>query len=123
MSHEVLIHIPDEMFDAIHDFDDDYLADVLRLWDCYKQDWCDCKLILCRFESDDLLIYENTGALCFIRGPVDTEHVDVSFTRAVGVNMADACLTWCRNAAYKELIGRENAGSDLIDLICSQVNT
>ena len=41
MTEETAITIPDDMRAAFMAFDDDYLADVLRLWDCDLGDWCE----------------------------------------------------------------------------------
>ena len=41
MSNEVLPFISNEVVELFEEFDDDYLADVLRPWDCDAQDWLD----------------------------------------------------------------------------------
>lgn len=41
MTEETAITIPDDVRTAFMAFDDDYLAAVLRLWDCDLRDWCD----------------------------------------------------------------------------------
>ena len=48
MTEETAITIPDDMRAAFMAFDDDYLADVLRLWDCDLGDWCESFAIILR---------------------------------------------------------------------------
>ena len=50
MSNEVLPFINNEVVELLEEFDDDYLADVFRIWDYDAQDWCGNYPILFRFE-------------------------------------------------------------------------
>ena len=38
MTYHEMIHIPDETLAMFEKFEQDYLADVFRIWDCYAQD-------------------------------------------------------------------------------------
>ena len=46
MTEETAITIPDDVRAAFMAFDDDYLADVLRLWDCDLKCWHDPYMIV-----------------------------------------------------------------------------
>ena len=54
MTEETAITIPDDVRAAFMAFDDDYLADVLRLWDYDLKCWHDPYMIVFRFESDEV---------------------------------------------------------------------
>lgn len=71
MSEESLIFIPDDVTAAFKAFDDDYLAEVLRLWDCDLKDWRDPYTTIFRFETDDIMVWSEGGVLRFQIGAID----------------------------------------------------
>lgn len=73
MSNEVLPFISNEIVELFEEFDDDFLADVFRVWDCDTQDWYDGTTTVFRFEGDDLLVWNEMGGLKAMRGAVDTQ--------------------------------------------------
>lgn len=114
MSDEVQIHIPEEMGDAIREFDNVYLADVLRLWDCYKQAWHDNYTMVCRFENNDYLVYVDANGLNCKVGPIDTSEIDDSLLELIGVNANEACLCWRHDDRYNRFIGFKKVGMELL---------
>lgn len=51
----------------------DFLVDVFRIWDCYRQDWVTDSPVLLRFESQDVIVSINDkGSLEMNVGPVNT---------------------------------------------------
>lgn len=51
MTGENSITIPDDVRTAFAAFDDDYLADVFRVWNCDTQNWFDSTTTVFRFEN------------------------------------------------------------------------
>lgn len=112
MSNEVLAFISSEVVELFEEFDGDYLADVLRAWDCDKQDWLDGTTTVFRFESDDLLVWNVMGGLRAKRGAVDTQ----SFQQGSLIGVAeDRCVAWRPDSSYAYLIGRTALSAVLLE--------
>ena len=120
MSNIVLMHIPDEMVNAIREFDDDYLADVLRPWDCYKQDWYDNFTTLYRFESNDYLVYEDKEGINYKVAPIDTSSFDESLLKLIGTNESEACLCWRYDKKAKDFIGNAHVATKVLSQFLEQ---
>lgn len=114
MSEENQIHIPETLSVAIHGLDDDYLADVLRPWDCYAQDWAARQILLCRFESNDLLIYPSPSGLNYRIGPIDTATFDASMTELIDADPNTTCLCWRHDGEFRDAIGNKDAGAVIL---------
>lgn len=89
------------------EFDEDILADVLRLWDCDAQDWSYDRKIVFRFENDNLLVWNELGELKARRGPVDTA--------AKPQHEEEACLSWRPDTSFGAYIGRAELSSALLE--------
>ncbi|WP_278854220.1 hypothetical protein [Gordonibacter pamelaeae] len=113
MSNEVLPFISNEVVELFEEFDDDYLADVLRPWDCDAQDWLDHTTTVFRFENDDLLVWNEMGGLKAMRGIVDTQSFDASL---LAPGTKDACLVWRVDAAFGDLVGTIELSATLLEL-------
>ena len=113
MSNEVLPFISNEVVELFEEFDDDYLADVLRPWDCDAQDWLDHTTTVFRFENDDLLVWNEMGGLKAMRGIVDTQSFDASL---LAPGTKDACLVWHVDAAFGDLVGTIELSATLLEL-------
>lgn len=112
MSNEVLPFISSEVIELFEEFDGDYLADVLRAWDCDKQDWLDGTTTVFRFESDDLLVWNVMGGLRVRRGAIDTQ----SFQLGELVNAADGiCVAWRTDPSFVGYIGRTALSAALLE--------
>lgn len=116
MSNEVLTYISDETQSLFEEFNEDYLADVLRVWDCYAQEWFDAFITVFRFESDDLLVWNESGALKARKGSVLTDRFD---KEAFPFSIEDAdildCLSWNLDESYGEHIGRAAISAALLE--------
>lgn len=112
MSNEVLPFINCEVIELFEGFDNDCLADVLRVWDCDNQDWFDGTTTVFRFESDDLLVWNVMGGLKAERGAVDTQ----SFCHAPLFGIADdRCVSWRPDPSFADLIGRTALSTVLLE--------
>ena len=107
MSNEVLPFISNEVVELFEEFDDDYLADVFRVWDCDAQDWHNGTTTVFRFENDDLLVWSEMGGLKAERGAVDTQ--------APIEEPLNACLVWRADPAFSEEIGNRRLCSTLLE--------
>ncbi|MEQ3363429.1 hypothetical protein [Raoultibacter massiliensis] len=111
MTSEAQTNTSDVLHEAFCKFDDDYLADVLRPWDCYEQDWYDNKTVLYRFESDDLLAREMPSGLLYEIGPIDTDAFDMRLVvESKPESASDTCVCWRHAAGYENLIGTKSIG-------------
>lgn len=111
MSNEVLPFISNEVVELFEEFDNDYLADVFRVWDCDAQDWHDGTTTVFRFESDDLLVWNEIGGLKAMRGAVDTQTFENPICALEGT---EACLAWRVDASFGDLIGRAVLSATLL---------
>lgn len=109
------ITIPDDVCAAVMAFDDDYLADALRLWDCDLKDWHDSIAMIFRFESDDVLIWRENKALRCRRGAVN-DRDDASFIPSSIKATIDkeSCLCWISDSSYNALIGETMTSQRLL---------
>ena len=115
MTEETAITIPDDMRAAFMAFDDDYLADVLRLWDCDLGDWCESFAIILRFETDDVIVWLEEGILKCEAGAVAESNLETSIPHTIRASIgADACLCWLYDRAFSDLIGASDVCSDLL---------
>lgn len=118
MTEETAITIPDDVRAAFEAFDDDYLAEVLRPWDCDLKVWHDAYTILFRFETDDIVVWSEDGILGCKRGAVDTnDSADLLRECKKASIDVDACLCWLRDDSYSRLIGRKNASRELMSAL------
>lgn len=112
MSNEVLPFISNEVADLFAQFDDDILADVLRLWDCDAQDWADGTTAVFRFENDDLLVWSVKGELKAVLGAVNTQ----SFCLGSLLDIADdQCISWRPDPSFADQIGRAARSATLLE--------
>lgn len=116
MIEKTAITIPDDVRTAFMAFDDDYLADVLRLWDCDLRNWHDPFVTILRFENDDIMVWYEDGALTCCQGAFDNYATLDYLPHKVkaGIN-SDACLCWLRDKHYDELVGSTHLSFDLLD--------
>ena len=121
MCNEKPSYIPDETRAALCELRDDYLADVLRVWDCNEQKWADDPVWVLRFESDDLLVWKDGDALHCKRGSVDTDDTKMLWQeRALGMHQdidVDACFCWRPDVAQSCFIGEKGANLKILDLL------
>lgn len=115
MTEEIAITIPYDVRAAFMAFDDDYLADVLRLWDCDLKCWHDPYMIVFRFESEDVMVWSESSTLRHCAGAVDTSALAVTLPKAVmtGIN-SDACMCWLRDTRFNSYIGSVGTSLDLL---------
>ncbi len=121
MNNEALSYDSNEIAEAFRSFGGDYLADVLRVWDCYKQDWADDTTYIFRFENDDLLIWKESGLLHCERGAVDTTEVNEEvLARIAAESNIDLCLCWRSDAICLSLTGNTITVERIIERITHQ---
>lgn len=107
MTKETAITIPDDVRDALMAFDDDYLADVMRPWDCYSQDWFDNTTTIFRFENDDLLVWCEVDCLKAKQGAVVTQNTIET--------ESESCLIWMSDPTFSDLFGVKGLSSALLE--------
>lgn len=116
MSNEVLTYIPNNVVELFEAFDKDYLADVLRIWDCDAQDWFDPFTTVFRFESDDLLVWNDGGSLRCRQGAVDTNNINCLALDVLSrTEMVDNCLCWLPDAFFRSHIGKKRESHNLLE--------
>lgn len=101
----------------INDFED-YLADVLMVWDCYEQAWVEEAPIILRFESVDVLMQRPEGIsndtdLSFIALGSEAEILESEKACEAYI---DACICWRRAEGLSFLIGRKIKGIEIFRL-------
>lgn len=117
MSKEVLPFISNEVADLFAEFDGDSLADVLRLWDCDTQDWIDGTTMIFRFENDDLLVWNEMGALRASKGAFDT--ASSSPSAIPSLQLAEdkgTCLVWRPDLSFASYLGESNLSQSLLNV-------
>lgn len=115
MTEETAITIPDDVRAAFMAFDDDYLADVLRLRDCDLRVWHDPVAVVFRFEGDDILLWCEMNTLRCQKGAVDTTTSRSSIPEKVDASIdADACICWLPDDSYSDFIGLTGIAHDLL---------
>lgn len=116
MTEEIAITIPYDVRAALGVFDDDYLADVLRLWDCDLRDWHDSHATIFRFESDDVMVWLEDSVLMCSQGAFDND-VSLGFIShkvKTGTD-EDTCQCWLRDKHYNDLVGSTHVSFVLLD--------
>lgn len=122
MTEETAITIPDDVRAAFMAFEDDYLADVLRLWDCDLKRWHDPCMVVFRFENDDLLIWREMNTIRCKKGAVDATTTRSSIPEHVEASIdVDACLCWLPDGTYNDFIGLTGTTHDLLQVANRQV--
>ena len=115
MAKKTLVKHSDHFGATIKGFDGSYLADVLRPWDCYAQEWADRYMRILRFEEDDLFVWMQTGSIYAERGAIDTEAFDCGSKIAFDAkSVEDMCVCWRRDPAYGEACGYIERASKLL---------
>lgn len=123
MNEEALIFIPNDAIATIKAFDNDYLAEVLRLWDCYRNDWHDPCTIIFRFESDDILVWNEQGSLRGKVGAVAESNLETSTPDVIKASIeTDTCLCWLHDRSYSKLIGSTNVCNYLLDSVTQSIS-
>lgn len=107
MTKATVITIPDDVHAALRVFDDDYLADVFRVWNCDTQNWFDSTTAIFRFEKDDLLVWCEMGCLRAKQGAVVTQNIIEA--------ESESCLIWMSDPTFSDLFGERNLSSTLLD--------
>ena len=106
MTEELAIAIPDDVRAAFMAHDDDYLADVLRLWDCDLKCWHDPCMIVFRFENNDIIVWRAGETIKCQIGAVDTTTARSCFSESADAGVdRDACICWISDANYSRFIG------------------
>lgn len=119
MTEEIAIAIPDDVRAAFMALDGDYLADVLRLWDCDLKCWFDPCMIVFRFESDDVFLWSENGSLKSRRGAIDTGAIDAEqYQLTLDPNNRN-CLSWITDHGFSHLLGRKSRTKKLLRLLAS----
>lgn len=119
MTEETSIAIPDDVRAAFMAFDDDYLADVLRLWNCDLKCWYEPCMIVFRFESDDMFIWIEKGSLKSRRGAMNTEIVDPEQCQLTLDPNNSNCLAWITDHSFSHLLGRRSKAKKLLKSLAS----
>ncbi len=101
----------------IIDFED-YLADVLMVWDCYEQAWVEEAPVILRFENVDVLIQRpddisNDTALSFLAQGFEAEILESEKACEAYI---DACICWRRVEDISFLIGHKIKGIEVFQL-------
>lgn len=121
MTEETAITVPDDVRATFRAFDDDYLADVLRLWDCDLKRWRDPSLFVFRFENDDVLVWQTTGTVKCKEGAVDTTTTRCAFPESIETSIdPDACLCWLPDSSFSDFIGLTEISHDLLQAMRRQ---
>lgn len=116
MTKKTLLKLSGELKAIIDGFDGCYLADVLRPWDCYAQDWADRYMRILRFEEDDLLVWMQADSMHVEIGAIDTNAFNCGSKMAPDAKPTeDMCLCWRRDPAYAEACGYIERASKLLD--------
>ena len=121
MCNEKPIYISDKTRAVLRELSDDYLADVLRVWDCNEQKWADGPVWVLRFESDDLLVWKDGDALHCKRGSVDTDGTEImQREEALGMHEnigTDACFCWRPDTTQSRFIGEKGPDLKILKLL------
>lgn len=107
MIEEAAITITDDVRDAFKAFDDDYLADVFRVWNCDTQNWLDSTTAIFRFENDDLFVWCEMGYLKAKQGAMVTQN-------AIEIE-SESCLIWMSDPTFSDLFGERDLSSTLLE--------
>lgn len=100
---------------------EDFLADVLGVWDCYEQRWCEGAPLVLRFEERDIWVVGDMelavrdGLEVVAGAPVSSDALADCFPRyGAPVGPFSECLCWrtvseCRMVVGAEVKAREAA--------------
>ena len=106
--------IPDDVCAAFMAFDDDYLADVFRLWDCDLKCWHEPIAMIFRFERDDILVWNEDGALRCRRGAVHLDEAENVLPSSFKTGAAEgSCLCWASDDLRRRFVGMTNICREL----------
>ena len=120
MSNEVQPDISNVVVALLEELDNDFLADVLRLWDCETQDWYGRYPMVLRFESNDVLLWQDRAEINARTGAVDTSALDVLLPNALDPALTrNRCLSWRFASDYANLIGEKGLSTKLLARIRS----
>lgn len=106
MTEETAISISDDVRTAFMAFDDDYLVDVFRVWDCDAQNWFDSTTTVFRFENDDLLVWCEVGCLKAKRGAVVTQNTIET--------QSESCIIWMSDPTFTDQFGEKGLSLALL---------
>lgn len=83
---------------------EDYLADVLMVWDCYEQCWIEDAPIVLRFENIDVLVPNDS---CAELNASIFQCCDEGLNGVIGAHAkeADDCLCWLHRKIGADGIG------------------
>lgn len=82
------------IIDSLKAFDNDYLAEVFRLWNCDIRDWHDPYAAVFGFESNDVMIWKENGVLRYHLGAIDIDSAFDSLPAIVKASVNfDTCLS------------------------------
>lgn len=109
MTEETTMAIPDDVRAALMEFDDDYLADVFRVWNCDTQNWYDSTTFIFRFENDDILVWCEMGCLKAKQGAMITQN-------AIEAE-SESCLVWMSDPTFSNLFGERDLSSTLLEYL------
>lgn len=100
---------------------EDYLADVLCVWDCYEQEWVEKAPIILRFEKMDVLIHRSSiGGDAKLSVPAAGSEIDNPESGKTCNANVDSCTCWRRAEHYSFLIGRKFKGEEMLRLAAFQ---
>lgn len=123
MTEETSIAIPDDVCAAFMALDDDYLADVLRLWDCDLRDWRDPVATIFRFENNDIIVWRAGETIKCQIGAVDTTTARSCFSESADAGVdRDACICWISDANYSRFIGVPGNARELLKRFAGSVS-
>lgn len=82
----------------------DYLADILKVWDCYEQDWVVSAPLILRFENADVVVEheKNVPSKVTMANSGEEELISELVNGDLGV---DRCLCWLHADGYGDYIG------------------
>lgn len=98
-------------------FFSDWLADILKPWDCYQQCWLDNTYLLIRFESCDVLYDITTKQACSI------EHAE-SVLRLLentsnNASYKESCIMWRSDTTQNDALGTYCSIDSVLQVFCS----
>ena len=100
---------------------EDYLADVLCVWDCYEQEWVEKAPVILRFEKMDVLIQRpSVGGDAKLSVPTAGSEIGYPESGKTCNASADSCVCWRRADHYSFLIGRKFKGREMLRLAVFQ---
>ena len=100
---------------------EDYLADVLCVWDCYEQEWVEKAPVILRFEKMDVLIQRpSIDGDAKLAVPTAGSEIDYPESGKTCNASADSCACWRRADHYSFLIGRKFKGEEMLRLAAFQ---